>query len=489
MAWVFDGQNGGELRLYRDLQLVWQRSGLGTVSAGNGPRTEALVFGGDSFYGRMSDIKAFKSALSVDQIRMFLPTMPKIDSVPAEDREALSDMLLAQVASKALFNLPLTDCAGPVAGDIFSFFTGSNVGTVPYAIGSARITQPSPLWIFRSKVHDNDGDGIVSVWDNCPDKANVDQQDWNSNGVGDACDPCPQCCVASSFSDSSYLTLNGLSSTLDPYSFTADLWLYTTFEPRRASLISKEGLITVGLNSRNELRMGVWISGVRHWFSSGVVPAPGRWVHVAVSRNATRFALLYRFETVLSLDLEDVDPPLSSGLTDGWVVGQGLRGRLDNLRLWTSTLGGAQLLEASSGQGNSHGSLHLANHYTFDSCGKRPELDAAGSSQLQIVGQEVTFTAADEHTHLIVPTLFDTMCLYQGVLVPCAEINEPTPTPTPTPTPAPKRKLEEVVFNFKGLLQVQQQDIRFEPTWQEKARPVPCKAASAATSSICSKGR
>ena len=37
---------------------------------------------------------------------------------------------------------------------------------------------------------DRDSDGIVNLEDNCPDEYNPDQEDLDSDLIGDACDPC-----------------------------------------------------------------------------------------------------------------------------------------------------------------------------------------------------------------------------------------------------------------------------------------------------------
>src|SRR5690606_2400703 len=38
---------------------------------------------------------------------------------------------------------------------------------------------------------DRDSDGVANIGDNCPDVANPNQEDQDSDGIGDACDLCP----------------------------------------------------------------------------------------------------------------------------------------------------------------------------------------------------------------------------------------------------------------------------------------------------------
>jgi len=56
--------------------------------------------------------------------------------------------------------------------------------------------------------HDDDGDGVCSPFDNCPDVHNQDQADGDGDRVGDACDPC----LADSDNDSD---LDGLCIAMD----------------------------------------------------------------------------------------------------------------------------------------------------------------------------------------------------------------------------------------------------------------------------------
>ena len=39
---------------------------------------------------------------------------------------------------------------------------------------------------------DGDSDGVPDACDNCPDTANLGQEDSDGDGVGDACDNCPE---------------------------------------------------------------------------------------------------------------------------------------------------------------------------------------------------------------------------------------------------------------------------------------------------------
>ncbi len=64
---------------------------------------------------------------------------------------------------------------------IFDFcgtFSGFRSVNVPFEIGSVDLA-----------VTDTDGDGILDDVDNCPNVANPDQANFDSDGVGDACDP------------------------------------------------------------------------------------------------------------------------------------------------------------------------------------------------------------------------------------------------------------------------------------------------------------
>jgi hypothetical protein len=62
-------------------------------------------------------------------------------------------------------------------------------GAKPRALDATSID--TPITIDAPAGHDEDGDGIPDVIDNCPHIANVDQADMDGDHVGDACDPQP----------------------------------------------------------------------------------------------------------------------------------------------------------------------------------------------------------------------------------------------------------------------------------------------------------
>jgi hypothetical protein len=78
----------------------------------------------------------------------------------------------------------LTDNDDP---DLENSFFGNNVAIAPGIIAA---TSRKHIHIFEnsSTNQDSDGDGIADDVDNCPEIANPNQEDADSNGVGDVCD-------------------------------------------------------------------------------------------------------------------------------------------------------------------------------------------------------------------------------------------------------------------------------------------------------------
>jgi hypothetical protein len=64
-------------------------------------------------------------------------------------------------------------------------------GRVDFAQHAANDARPDATHPDAVTGHDEDGDGVPDVVDNCPHVANADQADTDGDGVGDECDPLP----------------------------------------------------------------------------------------------------------------------------------------------------------------------------------------------------------------------------------------------------------------------------------------------------------
>jgi len=62
---------------------------------------------------------------------------------------------------------------------------------------SSGLTPPSPSTFDALTIGtaclDPDGDGVMQLRDNCPADANTSQTDTDFDGLGDECDPEPEC--------------------------------------------------------------------------------------------------------------------------------------------------------------------------------------------------------------------------------------------------------------------------------------------------------
>ena len=66
--------------------------------------------------------------------------------------------------------------------------TTVGTATLGFSINGTTATGSNSIALVTFTGLDTDNDGITNIFDNCPFVSNVNQEDWDQNGLGDACD-------------------------------------------------------------------------------------------------------------------------------------------------------------------------------------------------------------------------------------------------------------------------------------------------------------
>jgi len=486
LTFSVDLVNTSLVAVYLNMKLVWSvyidTSASVHVLTGSSSTDYAATFGNidpssgsDPFYGRLVDFRFWMLAFGDPGER--LPGLSVGWGDPSMMSTFPDDIILTNsnpnldsfINTFLNFNYRMLDCQGSQLSDWFyQSFGNAYIPSeyfIPNPVGWNYGLLPGVEWIYHHIEDNEDGDDWVYDLDNCPNTPNNDQKDTNRNGIGDVCDPCPSCCAAQLWkllpaaneTDTGYYIINNISSSFNPYFFTVQFYLYpfaretTGLLNYRADLVKKEGLFEIGLDYKGELRLGFVVQGIKLWFLTGAIPLPLQWTAVTVTRNSGLFEVYVnggKVNGVLPYQLKGLDT--SGDVFNGWELGKGFAGEIDNFLIWDRPLSPQDVVTYDIPLKNpavekADGVLH---DFTFDECQDEVDpIDRVGNAETEVVGYVFEPAAEDQQETASIHLKFEAYIDTYGNLV------ELVPE-----EPAVQQPLGSIVgvdFNFRNLIRVQ----------------------------------
>ncbi|KAL6076861.1 Thermophilic serine proteinase [Balamuthia mandrillaris] len=374
-----------KVRVFLNAKQVWTKNlPAGSLASGSSDIFYAYLIGGEGFAGRVDNVRMWNFALTSQLLMKYLPTF---DEVRLDLYDVLFDISLdSRFSGELLAEFQFRECRGAVSSDAIS--RGNNELVFTAANGE------SPRYVFQETINDIDnqeynydpefkvlplvwtGDGIASLLDNCPNTYNPPlagpnffQLDYDVDGVGDVCDPCPECCVAELHRDdysgpsTKYVSVavnTSIHEEFDPLYATLQIAVYpdllTVGESKRADFVTLENVFQMGTDTDGDLRfrLGPFESDWNDYIYPAVTGEPfvlpERWTNVAVaidglaSKATVYVGHVPVFTTTLSDTVKEYTLLAFAELLERnnnelkFELGRGLRGLVDEFRVWANPL-------------------------------------------------------------------------------------------------------------------------------------------------------